>query len=139
MNTINKISLATVLGIFSMSAGVSSAADAPDISGTYKCSYHDPFSTPPDGTETIIFKKNGDTFKVSEIGSNSVIPYFLGKGIFNKDINNAFAYIYWQPKTPSSINVEFFTIKPDGSIDGVFAESNKDKSGTETCTKSSGS
>lgn len=56
MRVMNKLSLATVLGILAVSPSVY-AADAPDISGSYKCSYHDPFTTPNDGTETVVFKK----------------------------------------------------------------------------------
>ncbi|AWN73649.1 hypothetical protein LEAN103870_10280 [Legionella anisa] len=134
MRVMNKLSLATVLGILAVSPSVY-AADAPDISGSYKCSYHDPFTTPNDGTETVVFKKNGDVYKISGIPTGSVFPYYIGKGIMNKNVGNAIGYIFWQPKSPSVTTIQLFTIKPDGSLDGVFAESNKDKGGTETCTK----
>lgn len=135
MSAMKQISVATVLGILTMSTSVYSAGAA-DISGSYTCSYHDPFTTPNDGTETIVFKKNGDTYKISGIPTGSVLPYYVGKAIFNKDVDNAVGYIFWQPKSPSVTTVQLFTIKPDGSLDGVFAQSNKDKGGTETCTKS---
>ncbi|KTC89628.1 hypothetical protein OQJ18_08400 [Fluoribacter dumoffii] len=135
MRAINKLSLATMLGVLAVSPGVYSA-DAPDISGSYKCSYHDPFTTPNDGTETVVFKKNGDVYKISGIPTGSVFPYYIGKGIMNKNVPNAIGYIFWQPKSPTVTTIQIFTIKPDGSLDGVFAESNKDKGGTETCTKS---
>ncbi|HHF7364937.1 TPA: hypothetical protein ACPSKY_000027 [Legionella bozemanae] len=134
MRVINKLSLATVLGVLAVSPSVYSA-EIPDISGSYKCSYHDPFTTPNDGTETVVFKKNGDVYKISGIPTGSVFPYYIGKGIFNKNVGNAIGYIFWQPKSPSVTTIQLFTIKPDGSLDGVFAESNKDKGGTETCTK----
>lgn len=135
MRVINKFSLATMLGILAVSPSIYSA-DTSDISGSYKCSYHDPFTTPNDGTETIVFKKNGDVYKISGIPTGSVFPYYVGKGLFNKNVSNAIGYIFWQPKSPSVTTIQLFTIKPDGSLDGVFAESNKDKGGTETCTKS---
>ncbi|WP_454780520.1 hypothetical protein [Legionella sp. WA2022007384] len=135
MRVINKLSLATMLGILAVSPSIYSA-DTSDISGSYKCSYHDPFTTPNDGTETVVFKKNGDVYKISGIPTGSVFPYYIGKGIFNKNVNNAIGYIFWQPKSPSVTTIQIFTVKPDGSLDGVFAESNKDKGGTETCTKS---
>ncbi|EEZ95762.1 hypothetical protein LLB_0943 [Legionella longbeachae D-4968] len=53
----------------------------------------------------------------------------------NKNINNAIGYIFWQPKSPTVTTVQIFNIKPDGTLDGYFSESNKDKGGTETCTK----
>lgn len=112
-------------------------AATPNIAGTYHCNYHDPLSNPADSTETITFKQTGDTFRVTQTSKDSVTPYAFGIGIFNKDIPNAFAYIYWMPKTPNTTNVQFFVIKPDGSLDGGFAQSNKDKSGTEVCTKAS--
>jgi len=138
----NKISFMTSFGIILLTASLPTFADtapatAPDVSGTYNCKYHDPSSTPTDSTETITLKKNGDTYKVTMTVTDSVVPYAYGIGTFNKNINNAFAYIYWLPKTPATTNVEFFMIKPDGSLDGVFAQSNKTKAGTETCTKSS--
>lgn len=135
MRVLNKLSLATMLGILAVSPSTYSA-DATDISGSYKCSYHDPFTTPNDGTETIVFKKNGDVYRISGIPTGSVFPYYVGKGIFNKNVGNVIGYIFWQPKSPSVTTIQLFTIKPDGSLDGVFAESNKDKGGTETCTKS---
>lgn len=56
MRVINKLSLATVLGVLAVSPSVYSA-EIPDISGSYKCSYHDPFTTPNDGTETVVLQK----------------------------------------------------------------------------------
>jgi len=137
MNTLNKFSLATVLGILSLSASVSYAANAPDISGTYKCNYHDPLGTPPDSTETMVFKNNGNTFKVEIMGEGDTVPYFIGKGIFNKDVSNGFAFMYWQPKTPGTPNIKYLTIKPDGSLVGAFAAGNTDKAASEECTKAS--
>lgn len=133
MSVISKISLATMAGILAVSTSVYS--DTPDISGSYNCSYHDPFSTPNDGTETIVFKKNGDVYKIAGIPKGSVFPYYVGKGLMNKNVNNAIGYIFWQPKSPAVTTVQIFNIKPDGSLDGYFAESNKDKGGYETCTK----
>lgn len=134
MHVINKISLATALGVLAASTNVFSA-ETPDISGSYTCSYHDPSSNPSDGTETVVLKKNGDVYKVSGIPTGSVFPYYIGKGLFNKNVSNAIGYIFWQPKSPSVTTIQIFNIKPDGSLDGVFSESNKDKMGTETCTK----
>lgn len=133
MSVISKISRATLVGILAVSTSVYS--DTPDISGSYKCSYHDPFSTPNDGTETIVFKKNGDVYKISGIPEGNVFPYYIGKGVMNKNINNAIGYIFWQPKSPTVTTVQIFNINPDGSLDGYFSESNKDAGGTETCTK----
>lgn len=133
MRVISKISLASLMGILAVSTSVYS--DTPDISGSYQCSYHDPFSTPNDGTETIVFKKNGDVYKISGIPTGNVFPYYIGKGVMNKNINNAIGYIFWQPKSPTVTTVQIFNIKPDGTLDGYFSESNKDTGGTETCTK----
>ena len=138
MKIATSISLTAMLGALALSsAGLYAADSAPDISGSYNCQYHDPLSNPPDSTEKIVFKKNGETYRVSQIGPDSVVPYASGVGLFNSNVKNAIAYLYWLPKTPTSTNVVFFKVKPDGSLDGVFAQSNRDKSGTETCTKSS--
>ena len=133
MRVINTISLAAMMGILTISTSVYS--DTLDISGSYECSYHDPSSTPNDGTETLVFKKNGDVYKIAGIPKGSVFPYYIGKGLMNKNINNAIGYIFWQPKSPAVTTVQIFNIKSDGSLDGYFAESNKDKGGYETCTK----
>lgn len=113
------------------------AADASDMSGKYNCKYHDPSLTNPDSTEVITFEKNGDTYRVKQIAQDSVLPYAVGVGLFNKDVKNVFSYLYWEPKTPSTTNVEFFTVNTDGTLTGGFAQSNKTKVGTETCTKAS--
>jgi hypothetical protein len=134
MCVIHQITLAIVLGILTISTSIG-FADAPNISGLYKCSYHDPFSTPNDGTEVIRFKKNGDIYKIEETPTGSDFPYFIGKGIFHKNIDNAFGYLIWQLKSPAVTSVQIFTILPDGSLHGVFAQSNRDMIGTETCTK----
>lgn len=135
MNAINKIS--TVLGILSLLACTVAAASAPDISGTYTCTGQDPFSTPPSYTEKLVIKKNGDTYRIQLIGINSVLPYNLGTAVFNKNIDNAFSFVFWNLKDTTNFGPEIFIIKPDGSLDGVFTEHNKNKSGTENCTKSS--
>ena len=133
MSAMNKISLTSMIGALTVLISMSAAAD---ISGTYKCSYHDPLSNPPDGQETITIKPTGETYKVLLTAKDSVVPYAFGNGLYNKNVSNAFAYIFWLPKSPTSTNIQFFIVKPDGSLDGIFAQSNKDKSGTETCTKS---
>ena len=135
MNAFNKISLASTLGILSLLVCTSAVAVPPDISGTYKCSGINPAANSPNFTETVVLKKNKDTYNVQLI--YNIIPYNIGTGIFNKDVNDAFSYVYWDPKTPSSFGSVFFTIKPDGSLEGVFSNYNENKPGTETCTKSS--
>lgn len=137
MKTNNKISLVIALSMLSMLVWSSTIANAPDISGTYTCTGQDPLSTPPEFSEKLILKSNGDTYSVKAISTNSVIPWGLGTAIFKKDVNNAFAYVYWNLKDPTSFGSELFIIKPDGSLDGVFSDNNKNKPATETCTKAS--
>ncbi len=146
MRTFCKVTLFSMLCMLVLPLSTPANADTPptaalstmpDISGTYNCTYHDPLSNPPDSSETITIKKSGSNYKVTLTSKDNVVPYGFGIGMPSKSVNNAFAYIYWQPKTPATTNVEFFIVKPDGSLDGVFAESNKSKSGTEVCTKSS--
>lgn len=137
MNTIHKITLATALSMLGILACTSSIA-APDISGTYKCSGVDSGSpSNPNFNETIVLKKNGDVFNVQAIHSGDLVPYDIGTAIFNKDVNNAFAYTYWSVKDSSTFGIELMTIKPDGSLDGVYLDSSETKRSTETCTKSS--
>lgn len=143
MSAINKIlfiSAFIMLSSLTLSSSIFAAdasSSSPDISGKYNCKYHDPSLTNPDSTETISFEKNGDTYRVKQIAQDTVLPYAVGVGLFNKDVKNVFSYIYWQPKTPATTNVEFFTVNTDGSLTGGFAQSNRNKAGTETCTKSS--
>jgi hypothetical protein len=144
MNTINKIVLVSVLctsAMITYAAATNPPAPASpvatDISGTYNCIGSDPYSTPPDFKESILFKKNGDTYNVQMIHSNSILPYDFGTAIVNKDISNAISYVYWDPKNPSTMGTELLEIKSDGSLVGVYADHNKMKSGTETCTKAS--
>lgn len=138
MNTITKASLALTLSILALlTCATTFAASSPDISGTYNCKYHDPKSTPPDGNETIVFKKSGDTYSVKMISSGSVVPYDYGTVVFNKDVNDAFTYIYWNLKDNTNFGAELMLIKPDGSLDGVFLNNGQKKPGTETCTKES--
>lgn len=139
MNTFNKFTFASTLGLLAMLAyAVPSVAAAPDISGTYKCSYHDPSSTPNDGTESIVLKKTGDTYMVKMISNGNTIPYDFGTGVFSKDMDDTFSYVYWNLKDPSgNFGSQLFIIKSDGSLDGVFSNNGENKPGTETCTKSS--
>lgn len=151
MNTLKKIMLATALGLLASVANAASTdaksatpdsssavttASAPDISGTYKCTYQDPASTPPNGSESIVFKKNGDTYSVKMIAAGDTFPYDYGTAIFNKNINDAFALINWKVKDITSFASETFIIKPDGSLDAAYVSSGY-KMATETCTKSS--
>ncbi len=154
MNTIKKIAIASVLCASTLicyaesspsspsSSSSSSATPAPsgsgDISGTYTCSGSDPYSTPPDFKEKIIFKKNGDnTYTVQMIHSDNVIPYNFGTGIVSKNNPNVLSYVYWDPKNTSTMGTEMLSIGSDGSLSGVYADHNKMKTGTETCTKAS--
>lgn len=137
MSAMNRISLLTAC--FMLTSASVFAADAPasspDITGEYACKYHDPSLSNPDSTETITFEKNGDTYKVRQMAQDSVLPYAVGVGIFNKDVKNVFSYLYWNVKPPATTNLQFFTVNADGSLTGGFAQTNKDKAGTETCTK----
>jgi hypothetical protein len=135
MSIIRNSFLSLSLFLFTSSIFAASTPVPPNIVGTYKCKYHDPSSTPPDSSETITFEQNGDTIRVKQIATDSVIPYAVGIGLYNKTVNNAFSYIYWLQRSPNVTNVQFFMIKPDGSLEGTFAQSNKSKSGTEVCTK----
>lgn len=138
MNTIKKMTLAVGLSMLTSLASASPPAstDAPDISGVYKCNYNDPASTPPHGTENIVFKKSGDTFTVKMIATGDTLPYDYGTALFNKDVNDAFTYVFWKVKDSTSFGAEYFIIKDDGSLDGVFLGNGGTKIGTETCMKS---
>lgn len=139
MNAINKILLTVSLSTFTLlayAADPAAATGSSDVSGTYTCVGHDPSSTPPDFNENIVFKKNGDAYSVQLIHTGSVFPYNLGTAVMSKSIPNAIAYVYWDPKSTSTMGSQLFVINADGSLDGVYADSNKTKVGTETCTKS---
>jgi hypothetical protein len=138
MNMIKKISLATTLGLFAILTSVSSiAAGAPDISGTYMCTGYDPtYASSPHFTETLVLNKVRDVYRVQILNNQSTVPNFIGTAIFNNDVNDAISIIYWSIKRPSSPANEFFTIKPDGSLEGIYLDTGEPKPDTISCTKS---
>jgi hypothetical protein len=134
MNSLNRISLIAAFGFLSFSS-TSVLASPPDISGTYICTGSDPFTTNNAFSESLVFTKNGNNYKVKAIPAGDTFPYFLGTAVVNKNIDNAFAGVYWNIKDSSGFGTELFTIKPDGSLNAVFVGYGRDKTGTETCTK----
>jgi hypothetical protein len=136
MNVINKLTFAAALGMLAMLASTSvSAANAPDISGSYTCTY--PMPTGGTRSETMIFKKNGDVFNVQVIALNNPLPYEYGTAIFNSDLANTFGFVYWSPKNSSLYGVELYKIKSNGSFNGVYLDPGKIVPSTEICKKSS--
>lgn len=106
-----------------------------EISGTYKCSGTDPLLTNPSFKEKLVIKKNNGTYKVDIVETSGVIPYWYATAIVNKEIEDVFAFVYWDPKKPNVKGSELLIIKPDGSLDGVFADANKNVSGKVICRK----
>ncbi|CAM2951691.1 Uncharacterised protein [Legionella steigerwaltii] len=146
MISMNRISRSIMLGTFSCFAFLSNAfADAPktqtsttDISGTYSCSFHDPFSTPPDGTEILTIKKGSDNnYRMSKKGINDTTPSIVGIGLQNKDLNNAYAFLFWWSKDMTTTFAQFFIVKPDGTLEGKWAQSGRNQAATFSCKKSS--
>lgn len=126
------ITLSTLLSFSSHSF----AASVDNIVGTYNCHYNDPTLKSPEGDDVIDIKKTSDNFfKVTHTMKESTTPYVYGVGLFNKNIDNAFAYVYWYPKSPKYSYIEYFIINSDNTLSGVFTESNKKFAGTETCKK----
>lgn len=136
MKAINKSKLALTICITGMLTCVTTFAAAPDISGNYTCTGNDPSSNPPNYTDNLVIKKNGDVYNIRFLHTDSTIPYLLGTGIFNKGIDNVLSLIYWNPSNMGGAT-EVFVIKPDGSLDGYFAENSKSIAGSEICKKSS--
>lgn len=132
MTVLNKISLLAACGFLSCTSVL---ASPPDISGTYMCTGSDPFTPNNAFSEKLVITKNGDTYGVKAIPTGNTFPYFSGTAIVNKNINNAFAGVYWNIEDPSGFGTELFTVKSDGSLDAVFVGYGRDKVGTETCTK----
>ena len=129
MEAMKRMILSLILGLV---AGQTYAAG--DISGSYKCSGYDPYDK-TNYTESIVFKKAGSAYSIQLIHSDSVVPYNLGTGVMNKDVNNAMGLVYWDPQKPTTMGTELFEIKSDGSLDGVWTSSGTKWIGTETCTK----
>ena len=136
MITLKKISLTISLCMLTTFTCISSFAAIPDITGNYTCAGNDPSSTPNAYTDNMMIKKNGDVYSVRYLQTGSVIPYLLGTGIVNKDASNVISLIFWDPTTPAGAT-ELYLIKPDGSLDGIFASSKKTVTGTELCKKTS--
>ena len=146
MISMNKVSFTMALATFSCLSFLSTTfADTPaaqtattDISGTYLCNYHDPFSNPQDGTEMLIIKKgSGNNYKMSKKGVNDTTPSIIGIGLVNKDLNNVLSFLFWRPTTMTTNFVQFFIVKPDGTLEGEWVQSNKTQVATFTCKKSS--
>lgn len=112
------------------------ALSAPaDFSGTYRCSGTDPTLDTPAFKEDIVLKKDGNNYKAEIFTVNAAIPYFIGKAIINKDINNAFALLFWNPTKPDRKGTELFLVNSDGSISGIFGYANMTNIGNESCHK----
>lgn len=135
MTKMIKFLLVTVLSLTILSYMSIAKSSPRDITGTYRCKGHDPYLTNPNFTENLILKKNGDSYKVELIGVDNAIPSNLGIAIFNKNIDNAFAFVYWRPANPDTKGIQFMIIKPDGSLNGTYANSNSKVIGTEVCKK----
>ncbi|PWY56539.1 hypothetical protein DGG96_02835 [Legionella qingyii] len=142
----NRISLTMMLGTLSCLSFLSTAfadtsitqTSTTDISGTYVCNFHDPFSTPPDGTEYLTIKKgSNNSYRMSKKGMNDTTPSLVGIGLQNKEQNNAFSFLFWWSKDPTTIFAQYIIIKPDGTLEGKWAQSNKNQAATISCKKSS--
>lgn len=136
MAILNKITLSIALCMMTTIPQVAAYADTPDISGTYTCTGSDPTSTPNAYTDDMVIKKNGDIYNIRYLQTGSVTPYLLGTGIVNKDVNNVMSLIFWDPTTLAGAT-ETYVVKPDGSLDGLFASSKKQVAGNEICKKKS--
>src|SRR5579885_1115785 len=135
MNAFNN-SLAGTLGLLLISTYSPAFATPADISGNYQCTYYDLGDTSKMYTEKMTIKKNGTVYNVQVFGKDAVIPYELGTAIFNTEVDNAFAFVFWNIKDSTTYGSEIFVIKSDGSLDGAFSyNNNNNKPGIETCTK----
>ncbi|MCW8400618.1 hypothetical protein OQJ26_17705 [Legionella sp. PATHC038] len=146
MISINRISFKIILGTLSCLSFLPTAfADAPatqtstsDISGTYLCNFRDPFSNPTDGTEVLIIKKSSDNnYRMFKRGIHHTTPTIAGVGLQNKDINNAFSFIFWWSKDLTTTFTQYILIKPDGTLEGKWVQNNKNQAATFSCKKSS--
>lgn len=110
------------------------AASTTDVSGTYQCQGYDPFGKSDYNYPTAVFTKNGDTYNI-QWQSSTGYPLLLGTGLFNKDVSNAFAVVFWDPKKPDYFGAGLYTVKPDGSMQAVWTLQAQKQIGTEVCTK----
>ena len=137
MRGIHKILIASALyliTIISYAAATTTPTTTPtttggDISGNYKCSGYDPYDK-TNYNENLVFTKNGDTYNVQLIHSDSVVPYNLGTGLASNDGSNTVGMVYWDPQKPATNGTELFEIKSDGSINGVWTSSGTKDVGT---------
>lgn len=135
MSIMNKISFVTLFGmilLFNIRVAISATTD---IAGIYRCSGSDPMLKDPNFEENIEIKKNGDTYKVEFYVIDGAIPFWLGTAITNKNINNVFSLLYWDPNKPDTRGIELVVIKPDGSLNSVFADANRTVTGHMTCKR----
>ncbi|KTC89512.1 hypothetical protein OQJ18_08990 [Fluoribacter dumoffii] len=141
----NRISFNMVAGVVSCFLLSSAFADTPavqtsksEISGTYLCDFHDPFSGSPNGRELLIIKKISDNnYRMFKKGLHDATPTIVGVGLQNKEQNNALSFLFWWSKDMTTTFTQSIIVKTDGTLDGRWVQNNKDKAATFSCKKSS--
>jgi len=145
MKVIRKILLSTMLSLFAVAVHAEAASATPaatpaassggsDVSGTYQCQGYDPFGKSNYSYPTVTIAKNGDAYTI-QWQSSTGYPLLLGTGLFNHEINNAFAVVFWDPKKADYFGTAIYLIKPDGTLQADWTLQAQKQIGTETCTK----
>lgn len=132
MQFIRRLMTLTTLALFSV-VGFAATTSVPDITGTYQCKGFDPGGN-SNYANPITITKNSDIYNFQWLNSNGV-PFNLGTGIFNSNIDNIVSVVFWDPKKADFFGTMIYEIKSDGSLQGNWVIQGTTKIGTESCTK----
>lgn len=121
-----KICFITILSLLSLNTF------ADNLAGNYQCTRTDPSNNTTTYPLTITSTDETYTLQWSDSSGNPVI---YGTGVVSPSINNALSVVFWDVKNPSNFGDALYSIKPDGSLNGVWIVQSTTQTGTETCQK----
>lgn len=104
----------------------------PDITGTYQCNGYDPFGKVT-YTNPLAITRINDTYNFQWIATTGS-PLVLGTGLFHKNMDNAIAVVFWDPRQNDYFGTEIFQVLPDGTLNANWVLQGQNLIGTETCT-----
>jgi len=106
--------------------------DESKLIGKYQCAGHDPNKN-TDYSNPVIISKLDNAYSFKWLNSSGA-AYNYGTGFFNKDLN-AMSVVFWAPANPNFIGTMLYTVKPDGSLQGIWTIQQTTTVGTENCKK----
>jgi hypothetical protein len=106
---------------------------SPDISGSWKCSGHDPFKK-KEMTSSGEIKKTGDTYSLTNWKEDGANDLRSGTGLASKK-NNSLGVMFWSNDNPEYVGFGVYEIKSKDKIVGAWTMKNGEVSAEETCER----